>query len=125
MLIRFPSSFKKPKRPLNLHPLVSNVEDLSMTVVEVQFFSQATCPNFICPRTKNTHTSPINYFGPSKIFPILLSKLGPHKYFLYNYQSWATKLYHLYKSPNSFILLVKPKKPYKPITKSVATGHLL
>ena len=40
-----------------------------------------TCPNFICPLTKNTHTSPINNFGPSQIFLILFPNLGPHKYF--------------------------------------------
>ena len=52
-----------------------------MTICEVQFF--------IRPLTKNTHTSPKNYFGPSQIFPTyyptwaltnipyIITKLGP------------------------------------------------
>ena len=79
---------------------------------------------------KNTHISPKNYFGPSQIFNIgptqifliLLPKLGPHKYFSYHYQDWATKLYHLYERPYSFILWAKPKKPNKFIT---TTWHSL
>ena len=62
--------------------------------------------------TNISHTSPINYFGPSQIFFILPS-LGPHKYLSYHYQNWATKLCHLYKSPNSFTLWANPKKPNK------------
>ena len=77
-----------------------------------------SCPNFICPLTKNTHTSPINYFGPSQILPILLPNLGPHKYFPYYYQNWVTKLHNLYKSLNSFILWEKPKKPNKILYKA-------
>ena len=49
----------------------------------------------------------------SQIFPILLPNLGPYKYFSYRYQNWVTKLYHLYKSPNSFIFWEKPKRPNK------------
>ena len=77
-----------------------------------------SCPNFICPLTKNTHTSPINNFGPSQIFLILLPNLGPHKYLSYHYQNWVTKLYHLYKNSNSFILWAKPKKPNKTLYKA-------
>ena len=62
--------------------------------------------------TNISHTSPINYFGCSQIFSIL-PNLGPHKYLSYHYQNWATKLCHLYESPNSFTLWAKPKKPNK------------
>ena len=53
----------------------------------------------------------ITQLGLSQIFPILLQNLGLHKYFSYHYQKWTTKLYHLYKGPNSFILWAKSKKP--------------
>ena len=36
---------------------------------------------------KNTHISSKNYFGLSQIFPILIPKLGPNKYFPYYYQN--------------------------------------
>ena len=62
--------------------------------------------------TNISHTSPINYSGPSQIFSIL-PNLGPQKYLSYHYQNWATKLCHLYKSPNPFTLWAKPKKPNK------------
>ena len=63
----------------------------------------------------------------------MLPNLGLYKYILYYYQKWAAKLCHLYKSPNSFTLWAKPKKPNKTLlqspllhgtlTKSIATQH--
>ena len=71
----------------------------------------------------------ITQLGPSQILPIIshiLPNLGSHRYFLYyptcafsyHYQKWATKLCHLYKSPNSFTLWAKPKKPNKTLLQS-------
>ena len=54
----------------------------------------------------------ITQLGLSQIFAIL-ANLSLHKYFSYYYQNWAIKFCHLYKSPNSFTLWAKPKKPNK------------
>ena len=67
--------------------------------------------------TNISHTSPINYFGLSQIFS-MLPNLGLYKYLSYYYQKWAAKLCHLYKSPNSFTLWAKPKKPNKTLLQS-------
>ena len=80
----------------------------------------------------------ITQLGPSQILPnishILLPNLGSHKYFPYKphklfwYQNWATKLCHLYKSPNSFTLWAKPKKSNKtllqnPLLLGISKAH--
>ena len=71
----------------------------------------------------------ITQLGPSQILP----NLGLHKYFSHHYQNWVTKFCHLYKSPNSFTLWAKPKKPNKTLLKArcytaplkpVVTWHL-
>ena len=74
----------------------------------------------------------VNYIGPPQIFrtcypntshklpkyfTMLLPNLGLQKYFSHHYQNWVTKFCHLYKSPNSFTLLAKPKKPNKTLLK--------
>ena len=47
--------------------------------------------------------------------------MGPHKYFSYHYQIWATKIYYLYKSPNLFFLWEKPQKTDTHLLKPIAT----
>ena len=85
-----------------------------MTICEVQFF--------IRPLTKNIHTSPKNYFGPSQIFPTY-------------YPTWAhTNTSHtiIKIGPQNYIISIKaqthlscgqnPKSP-NTLTKSIATWH--
>ena len=67
---------------------------------------------------------PINYFGPTQIFPkyfphitqifpYIITQLGPQNYTIST------------KSPNSFTLWAKSKKPNKTLfTKPIATQHL-
>ena len=84
--------------------------------VDEQFFSHATCPNFIYPLTKKYPYKPYTLFW------------AHHKYFLYYYQNWATKLYHLFESPNPIIMLAKPKKKAQQIyyiRKGKILWHLL
>ena len=75
-------------------------------------------PNFIFPFTKNTHTSSINYFGPSQISPIL-PNLGPHKYFPYYYPTWA------HTNTSHTITKIGSQNYTISITKLIITQHCL
>jgi len=74
--------------------------------------------------TNISHTSTINYFGPTQYFSHIITQLRPTQVLIIPLPNWATKLYHLYKSPNSFTLWAKPKNPNKTLLlKPVSTRH--
>ena len=77
-----------------------------------------SCPNFICPLTKNTHASPINYFGPSQIlptyYPTWVHTNTSHTITKIGSQNYTISI----KAQNSSILWAKPKKSNKTLYKT-------
>ena len=116
VLISLAHSLKYPYKPINYFgpPQIFPTYYPNISHILSNLGSHKYSPYYypIWALTNISHTGPINYFGPSQIFSIL-PNLGPHKYLSHHYQNWATKLCHLYKSPNSFTLWANPKKPNK------------
>ena len=100
-----------------------------MKLLRYKFLS----PNLISPLTKKYSYKPINYFGPTWVFPtyfphitqissILLPNLGSHKYFPYkpiNYLGSFHKYYPLYLTYyltwvfTKILIILLPKLGYK------------
>lgn len=78
--------------------------------------------------TNISHISLINYLGPSHKYYPLYPTYYPTwvftKIIIILLPNWATKLYYLHqKSPNSFTLWAKPKKPNKTLCSGAFFGY--